>query len=98
MILSLGTCKTYIVIDAFCRAPEVSGLYRLNQFKYSQVPMTSSIHKQESMCKTANNANLICSPFLRNLSRSCVSMLVLVAFCTNTFLLGKQLHLYVTAE
>lgn len=41
MILSLGTCKTYIVIDAFWKAPEISGLYRPNQFKYSQVLMTS---------------------------------------------------------
>lgn len=126
MILSLGTCKTYIGIDAFWRVPEVSGLYRWNQFTYSQVLMTSfplskiftsftwgssafklgpyqlyafSIRKQESMWKTANSTNLICFPLLLfNLSRTCASMLVLVAFCTNPFLLGKQLHLLVTAE
>lgn len=126
MILSFGTCKTYIVIDAFWRTPEVSGPYRPNQFKYSQVLIISfclskicrcltwgssafklgpyqlyafSIHKQESMWKTTNSTNLICFPLLLcNLARTCVSMLVLVAFCRNTFLLGNQLHLLVTAE
>lgn len=126
MILSLGTCKTYIVRDAFWRAHEVSGLYGPNQFKYSQVLTTSfplirifrsftwgssafklgpyqlcvfSIHKQESMWKIVNSTNLTCFPLLLcNLSRTCAPVIVLVAFCTNTFLLGKQLHLFVTAE